>query len=234
MMKNKKVLYGLVVGAVLLGGVGTFAVLNQPKQPTVATSETITSSVVVSSQGSTTVNVAVSELSSKLNNEVTAETNVAELEQQLATITDEKVREELAKKLDDVKKQHAVKVEEKPKDEQPQSTTVVKADEVSQPVQSVPSTPQTTQRPAETTTRQTIQEMTSQVIGYVTAPPKRTASSSKTIVIGGMGNSGREFSTWEEAHAWAYKEQPKIQLGYSILPIVYSDDTQTYTIEWGE
>lgn len=239
-MKNKKVLYGIIAGVLLVGGVGVTATLNRSNKKTVATSKTVTSNVVTTTQ-STTGNGVVSELESRLNTEVTAETNVAELEQQLTTVTDDKTREALSKKLVEVKQQHAVKVEEKAKVEHaqptPQPSTVVKADEVSQPVQPAPSTPQPQVTPAPqpvetTTTRQTTQQ--TQGIPVV-EPPKRTSNSSKTIIIGGMGNSGREFSTMEEAEDWAdnHPNYKNGEYGYMILPIVYSDYSQTYTVEWG-
>lgn len=45
-MKNKKVLYGLVAGVLLIGGVGVTVTLNQSNQKTVATSKTAMSNVV--------------------------------------------------------------------------------------------------------------------------------------------------------------------------------------------
>lgn len=227
-MKNKKVLYGIMAGVLLVGGVGVMAMLNQPKTNTVVANQTTTTSVAGKTQETTTVNVAVSELESRLNTEVTAETNVAELEQQLTTVADEKTRETLAKKLAEVKQQHAVKVEEKAKGEQSQPTAVVKSDETSQPVQPTPSTPQPqpapapqpTPQPVQTTTRQTTKQMTQ-------------STTKKHIIMGGLGNSGREFKSFDEALNWGYSEQRKTKLGFDILPIVYSDGSETFTVHWG-
>lgn len=213
----------------LVGGVGITATLNQSNKKTVETSKTVTSNVVTTTQ-STTGNGVVSELESRLNAEVTAETNVAELEQQLTTVTDDKTREALSKKLVEVKQQHAVKVEEKAKVEHAQPTpppsTVVKADEASQPVQPAPSTPKKQVTPAPqpvetTTTRQTTQQTTTQ------APTQKTR-------ISPLGNSGKEFATMDEAEDWADKEQLKVKKGYIIDVVFYSDYSQTYTVEWGE
>lgn len=227
-MKNKKVLYGIMAGVLLVGGVGVMAMLNQPKTNTVVANQTTTSSMASKAQETTMVNVAVSELESRLNAEVTAETNVAELEQQLTTVADEKTRETLAKKLAEVKQQHAVKVEEKAKGEQSQPTAVVKSDETSQPVQPTPSTPQPQPAPAPQPTPQPVQTTTRQTT------KQTTQATTKKTRISALGNSGKEFATMDEAEDWAdgLPSFPDGKHGYWILPVFYSDSSQTYTIDW--
>lgn len=234
MLNNKKVFYGIIAGVVLVGGVGVMALGNAAKKPTAVTAKDSKTTSV--SKASSTKNI-VSELESKLNAEVTAQTNVAELEQQLASITDTTKRTELAQKLEEVKKQQVVKAEEtttsivvahqdQPKDERSQPVTPVEqpkpADVTVVETTKRQTQPQTQPRPVETTTttRQTTRQTT------------QATTTTKHIIIGGMGNSGRTFKTMEEAEDWADVEMLKVGRGYVILPIVYSDYSEVYTVDW--
>lgn len=127
-------------------------------------------------------------------------------------------------------------VTEKPADEVSQTVVVTPTETTTQG--NNPQPRQETQRqqttseaqPVETTTtRQTTQKQTQAPVQTT-----RAKKATKTIIIGDMGNSGKEFKTMEEAEDWADARigKPGYGKGYFISPIVYSDDTQTYTVEW--
>lgn len=231
MLNNKKVFYGIIAGVVLVGGVGVMALGNAAKKPTAVTEKDSKTTSV--SKASSTKNV-VSELESKLNAEVTAQTNVAELEQQLASITDTTKRTELAQKLEEVKKQQVVKAEEtttipvvvhhdQPKDERSQPITPVEQPKPADVTVVETTQRQTQPRPVETTTttRQTTRQTT------------QTTTTRKTRITP-LGNSGMEFATMEEAEDWA-DNHPKYkngESGYYVFTIFYSDYSQTYSVSW--
>lgn len=216
MMKNKKMIYGLVTGIVLLGGGLVLAMGGSGKVEPVSQE---TSALV---QEGVVTTVSTTKDSDVVKDEKPQE-STSKVEETTTTV------------------QVSESVTEKPADEKSQTVVVTPTETTtqgnhSQPRQEIATTvQQTTQKPTPvtqpvvTTTRQTTQKQTQAPIQTT-----RAKKATKTIIIGGMGNSGKEFKTMEEAHAWAYPKMGKqgYGKGYFVLPIVYSDDTQTYTVDW--
>ncbi|QTU82972.1 hypothetical protein J7S27_00155 [Carnobacteriaceae bacterium zg-C25] len=213
---------------------GIIVWLNQPNQ-VIAKKEIMTTTT--QSTTKQTTNAVVSELESKLSNEVTAETNVAELEEKLSQVTDEKARNDLSQRINVLKEQVAVKVEEKKQSETQAQPTVqntaqksVVADEQPAPKPQPTDTPS----PASKSTQQPVQAqrpvVTTQKV--VTTTQQTTQ---KPYRVTPLGNSGMEFKTEEEAFNWAWQKYLKEPKPYFTFALFDSDgDVYGYSVEWRE
>lgn len=209
-MKNKKMIYGLVTGIVLLGGGLVLAMGGSGKVEPVSqgTSALVQEGVV------TTVST-------------TKDSDV---------VKDEKPQESTSK-VEETTTTTALTERVKPADEVSQTVVVTPTETTtqgnhSQPRQEIATTvQQTTQKPTPvtqpvvTTTRQTTQKQTQ--------APVQTTRAKKVTRITPLGNSGKEFKTMDEAEDWADKEQLKVRRGYYIFPVFYSDDSQMFSVQWG-
>ncbi|MBS4762377.1 hypothetical protein KG089_06665 [Carnobacteriaceae bacterium zg-ZUI252] len=229
---------------------GIIVWLNQPNQA-------VTKKEIMTTTQSTTkqkTNAVVSELENKLSNEVTAETNVAELESKLSQVTDEKVRNDLSQRINVLKEQVAVKVEEKKQSETQAQPTVqntvqksVVADEQPAPKPQPTDTPspasKSTQQPVQTQRPVvTTQRTTQKVVATTQNPPTLTVIDVEgepipagVYRITPLGNSGMEFRTEKEAYDWGDERLGKIEgkTGYWTEPVFYSDgNVYRYTVDW--
>lgn len=220
---KKRLVYGLLSGLVLIGGGVMFATLNQPK-PVNMVKETV---VAVKETQKVNEPTKVEETTS-----VTPEQAKQEQTQEQQA-PQEPVQEQAQGQTQTNAQEQATPVAQA----QPQANTHASANANVQPAQEQPKPqPQQPQPQPQTTTvaqPKPQNNQDGQVIGQVQAPPKRTASSSKTIVMGGIGDSGREFATYEEAYAWGQLQlETTSKSRFAVMPVVYSDDTITYTVDF--
>ncbi|MBF0780680.1 MULTISPECIES: hypothetical protein [unclassified Granulicatella] len=186
-----------------------------------------------------------SKVESMLAVEVSADTNVAEIEKEIDAIENQQDKVKLQEKLAEVKEQVKKKQQEHQATQLAQATTQAKEnhnsaprqDETSQPV--VQSKPTYTQRSTQTPTPvqtqavvQTTQAPVTTTVQTTQKPVETTQATTQKHRIGSLGNSGMEFATMEEAEKWAESKRREMKKGYWIDVVVYSDGTVTYTIDW--
>ncbi|MBF0780603.1 MULTISPECIES: hypothetical protein [unclassified Granulicatella] len=236
-----KIYIGIGIVIVLLFSGAVIFGLNGKKQEIAKVESTTTKATTqLSVQSQTTKSsreiAQESKVESMLAVEVSADTNVAEIEKEIDAIENQQDKVKLQEKLAEVKEQVKKKQQEHQATQHAQATTQVKENHSSAPRQDETSQPvahaqRTTQAPTPVQTQAVVQTTQAPVTTTVQTTQMTTQ---RHIVMGGMGNSGREFTSFDNANNWAYDKQSEIERGYHVLPIVYSDGTTTYTVEWGD
>ncbi|MBF0781090.1 MULTISPECIES: hypothetical protein [unclassified Granulicatella] len=233
-----KVQIGIGIAVVLLCSGAVIFGLNGKKQEIAKVESTTTKETTqLSVQSQTTKSsreiAQESKVESLLAVEVSADTNVAEIEKEIDAIENQQDKVKLQEKLAEVKEQVKKKQQEHQATQHAQATTQVKENHSSAPRQDETSQPvghaqRATQAPTPVQTQAVVQ--TTQA--PVTTTVQTTQMTTQKYRLNSLGNSGMEFATMEEAGAWAESKQMEIEKAYIVHAVIYSDDSVTYTVHW--
>ncbi|MBF0779750.1 MULTISPECIES: hypothetical protein [unclassified Granulicatella] len=242
-IKQNKVYLGCGIGTIVVLSGGMILGLNGQSQHVAKMESTTTKATTqLSVQSQTTKSsreiAQESKVESMLAVEVSADTNVAEIEKEIDAIGNQQDKVKLQEKLAEVKEQVKKKQQEHQATQHAQATTQVKEnhssaprqDETSQPV--VQSKPTHTQRSTQAPTPVQTQAVVQTTQAPVTTTVQTTQATTQKYRLNSLGNSGMEFATYDEAMEWGYEEQINVKKPYLVIQVVYSDGSSTFSVHW--